>query len=99
MKKKDLGKLYDRFTGEERFRLYIEALYRGDESEAERLIESCPRDTYSVRELAYTKRCAVSNSLTTGVCMELLQHLVKLEMIEAFRNILPCIFKICINEA
>jgi len=42
MKKDRFGKLYHLFTGEERFRLHLEALYRGDEAEVKRLLESCP---------------------------------------------------------
>ena len=42
MKKHIPEKLYSLLTGEERFRLYIEALCRGDEAEAKHLIESCP---------------------------------------------------------
>ena len=45
MRKDRLGKLYDRFEPEERFRLTPEARARGDEKEAERLSESCPRRT------------------------------------------------------
>ena len=99
MKKKGLGNLYDRFTPEERFRLYIEAVHRGDEAEVDHLLDSCPRKNYSMREFAFSGRCMVSNRITMGVCMELAPHLAKLEMIEAFRKILPLIFKICIDEA
>jgi hypothetical protein len=99
MKKKGLGNLYDRFTPEERFRLYIEAVSRGDEAEVERLLESCRRKIYSLRELAFSGRCKDSNTITMGVCLELAPHLAKLEMIEAFREILPLIFNICLDEA
>jgi len=99
MKKKGLGNLYDRFTPEERFRLYIEAVHRGDEAEVERLLGSCPRKNYSMREFAFSGRCTASNTITMGVCIELAPHLAKLEMIEAFREILPLIFKVCLDEA
>ena len=42
MKKDRLGKLYDRFDSEERFRLTLEALARGDEQEAKRCREAAP---------------------------------------------------------
>ena len=40
--KKGLGRLYDRLTPEERFRLDVLALARGDEEESERLTATCP---------------------------------------------------------
>ena len=44
--KKALGRLYDRLTPEERFRLDVLALSRGDEEESERLTATCPRRDY-----------------------------------------------------
>ena len=40
--KKGLGRLYDRLSPEERFRLDVLALARGDEEESERLTATCP---------------------------------------------------------
>src|SRR5918994_3912097 len=40
--KKGLGRLYDRLTPEERFRLDVLALARGDEEESESLPATCP---------------------------------------------------------
>jgi hypothetical protein len=37
MKRKGLDKLYDRLTPEERFKLDVEAIARGDEEESRRL--------------------------------------------------------------
>ena len=42
MKKHITEKLYSFLTGEERFRLYIEALCRGDEAEAKHLLGKLP---------------------------------------------------------
>ena len=56
MKKKGLGKLYDRFTPEERFRLDLEAMTRGDEEESRRLVDSCPRKSYTMTGIAFTDR-------------------------------------------
>jgi hypothetical protein len=80
-----LGKLYDRFMPEERFRLTLEALARGDEKEADRLSESCPRRTYTMNELAYGDRMRAGLQITLVVCLDLAPHLAKLRMIEAFR--------------
>jgi hypothetical protein len=51
---KDLGKLYDRLRPEERVRAVLKAEARRDEQEVKRLIESCPRKTYSMADAAYT---------------------------------------------
>ena len=42
MKKGRLDKFYPSFTGEERFRLHLEAVSRDDEAEVKRLLASCP---------------------------------------------------------
>jgi hypothetical protein len=46
--KKGLGRLYDRLSPEERFRLKALALARGDEEESERLTATCPRRAYTM---------------------------------------------------
>ena len=99
--KKDggLGKLYNRFTSEERFRLVIEALSRGDEEEAERLAETCPRATYIMSEPAYGDRLRASSEIAMVLCLDLAPRLAKLRMIEAFQEILPNRFNRCIDEA
>ena len=40
--KNALGKLYDRLTPEERFRLDVLAMARGDKEESEHLTSTCP---------------------------------------------------------
>ncbi len=99
MKNNMTGKLYNFFTGEERFQLYIEALCRGDEAEAKRLIESCPQESYSMNQAAYADRCKASKEIVDMLCSALAPRLAKLEMIEAFRKTLPYLFDACIVEA
>jgi hypothetical protein len=48
--KKGLGRLYDRFTLEERFRLNVLALVHADEEESERFIAAYPRRDYTMCE-------------------------------------------------
>jgi hypothetical protein len=48
--KKGLGRLYDRLTPEERFRLDVLALARGDDEESERLTATCPRRGYTMND-------------------------------------------------
>jgi hypothetical protein len=99
VRKDRLGKLYDRFEPEERFRLTIEALARGDEEEAERLSESCPRRTYTMNDLAYVARMRAGLQITLAVCLDLAPRLAKLQMIEAFRVTQPYARTVWRNEA
>jgi hypothetical protein len=46
--KMGLGHLYDRLSSEERFRLKVLALARGDEKESERLTATCPRRDHTM---------------------------------------------------
>lgn len=99
MKKRVPGKLYFFMTGEERFRLSIEAHYRGDEAEAARLDEECPRERYSMNQGAYTDRCRASREIVEMLRLELAPRLARLEMIEAFQKSLPSVFDACIIES
>ena len=99
MKKKALGKLYDRFTPEERFRLDLEAMTRGDEEESRRLVDSCPRKSYTMSDIAFTDRWLGSEVITLTMCIDLAQHLSKLRMVIAFREALPPTYNACGNQA
>jgi hypothetical protein len=54
MRRDTLGKLYDRLTAEERFRLDVEAMARGDMKESELLTSTCPRRTYNMTDWAFS---------------------------------------------
>src|SRR5215208_7086290 len=99
MRKDGLGKLYDRLTPEERFRLVIEAEVRGDEEESARLVRSAPRYTYTEADPAYTSLVRASQEVTWAVCLDLMPSLVKVGMIAAFREALPATYNRCIDEA
>jgi len=71
MKNKNLTKLYDRLTSEERLRLAIEALARGDDEEIDRLNVSCPYKTYTQTDVAYAIPVKASHDLIQGVCQDL----------------------------
>jgi hypothetical protein len=62
--KKGLGHLYDRLTPEERFRLDVLALARGDEEESERLIRTCPRRGYTMNEWGFVGRWEAARKTT-----------------------------------
>jgi hypothetical protein len=94
-----MGRLYDRFTPEERFRLVVEAISREDEQEVKRLAGGCPRKTYTMNELAYLDRVTASSKITTMVCLILAPRLAQLRTIRALREALPHLFDACIYEA
>src|ERR671928_528419 len=91
MKKDGLGKLYDRLTPEERFRLVVEAEARGDGRETEWLVRSAPRYTYEEADPAYTSLARASKDVTWAVCLDLLPRLAEMRMARAFSEILPCV--------
>jgi hypothetical protein len=99
MKKGRLDRLYPSFTGEERFRLHLEAACRDDEAEVKRLLKSCPRETFSMNEVGYTYRCTASKEIVGMLRTALVPLLAKLEMIEGFRETLPYVSKIYTSEA
>lgn len=63
MHDKMLAKYYDRLTGDERFRLSLEANARDDTRELQRLKDSCPIKDYSGMDWEYTKRWNASITL------------------------------------
>ena len=95
MKKHITENLYSFLTGEERFRLYIEALCRGDEAEAKHLVGSCPSETYEMKQAAYTDRCDATREIVEMLRSFLDPRLAKLTMIEAFQKALPNVFNFC----
>ena len=65
------GQLYDQFAPPERLTLMLSALARGDEAEAERLRDSCPRKTYTQNDEAYEARLQLSFDTMMCVCVDL----------------------------
>ena len=88
MKKDGLAKFYDRLTPEERFKLLIEAIARGDETECRNLEKSCPRLVYEMNDRAYEDRVRASEKITTLVCLDLAPRLIKLRMFAGFSGVL-----------
>jgi hypothetical protein len=89
MRKNGLGKLYDRLTPRERFKLVMEAEARGDEGESRQLVQSAPRYTYEQADPAYTNLVKATKDLTWAVCLDLLPRLADMRMASAFAEILP----------
>jgi hypothetical protein len=99
MRRKGLGKLYDRLTPEERFRLDVEATARGDEEESRRLTEGCPRHSYTLNDVRFSWRWDAARELTMVVVLDLNPHLSKLRMIDALRSVLPYSTTLAQNDA
>jgi hypothetical protein len=88
-KKNALGKLYDRLTPSERFRLDVEAQARGDETESRRLVDSCPRRNYKMTDWAFSGRWQTTTEIVLATCVELSRYMSRLNMIDAIREMLP----------
>jgi hypothetical protein len=88
-KSNGLGKLYDRLTPEERFSLDVEAHARGDESELRRLVDSCPRRNYTMTDWAFSGRWQTTTEIVLALAVDLGQHMSRLNMIDAIRQVLP----------
>jgi hypothetical protein len=89
MKQNGLGKLYDRLTPEERFRLDVLATARGDKEESERLTGTCPRRTYTMNEVGFTGRWRGAAEITLITLLDLRSRMDKVQMIDAFRVAFP----------
>jgi|SRR5215217_7582458 len=89
MKHKGLDKLYGRFAPEERFKLHIEAMARGDEEESRRLVETCPRRSYVMNDLGFAGRWDGAIQMTLVTLLDITPGVAKLRMIAAFRTVLP----------
>lgn len=79
MNDKTLAKYYDRLTGDERFRLSLEANVRDDTRELQRLKDSCPIKDYSGMDRKYTRRWNGSITLVNRFVTLWLTALMKYE--------------------
>ena len=89
MSKKGLHRYYDRLTPEERFRLDVLAMARGDAAESERLVVSCPRFSYTMNDRLFAGRWQGATEITLRVYIPLGELLAKLQMVDAFREMVP----------
>jgi len=96
--KKGLGHLYDRLTPEERFRLVVLALARGDEEESERLTATCPRRGYTMYDWGFLGRWAAAWERAVLAHLDVARRLDKIRMIAAFRDLCPQLGTIWQNE-
>src|SRR5215203_2569993 len=87
--KKGLGRLYNMLTPEERFRLKVLALARGDEKESERLTATCPRRGYTMYDWGFVGRWESARELAMLAYVDVSRCLDKIKMIAAFRSLFP----------
>jgi hypothetical protein len=83
------GRLYGRLTPEERFRLDVLALARGDRKESDRLAATCPLRDYTMNDWGFVGRWEVARELAMLAYMDVAERLGKINMIEAFSGLLP----------
>jgi hypothetical protein len=89
MSKNGLRRHYDRLTPEERFRLDVLAQARGDLEESERLTRTCQRETYTMNHRGYTGWWNGTYDITLHMYVALGERLAKLQMVDAFRELVP----------
>ena len=99
MRKDRLRKFYDRLTPEERFRLYIEAIARGDREEWRNLEKSCPRLVCEMNDKAYEDWVRASEEITLAVCLNLAPRVATLKMLMALSDALPGLQNSCLYDA
>lgn len=80
---------YDKLTPEERFRLDVLAMARGDKQESERLVSSCPKFTYTITDNAFSGRWLGALDITLRSYLWVAGYLDRLKTLEAIWEILP----------
>lgn len=65
------ARLYDNFRPQERLVLVLEAMARGDETEADRLRHACPRKTYTGPDAAFEDRFHLALDIVAIVSIDL----------------------------
>ena len=78
---------YGRLTGNERFSLFLAAMARGDEEEAMALGSSCPKITYTQRDLEFHYRALAQREVMMVLYLEITKHLAALRLIQPAEKI------------
>lgn len=89
MSKNGLHKHYDKLTAEERFRLDVLAMARGDKQESEHLVSTCPKFSYTMADNAFSGRWLGALDITLRSYLWVAGYLDRLKTLEAIREILP----------
>jgi hypothetical protein len=97
--KRRFRKLHQVLTPQERFKLHIEALARGDEAETGLLVKSAPLYTYTQTDAAFAGLLRASSEITHLVCSSLIQQIGKVQMLAGFSTVLLAIHGSSLGEA
>jgi hypothetical protein len=89
MSRNVLHRHYDKLGADERFRLDVLAMARGDKREAERLVSSCSRFTLTQNDPAFTGRWLGVLDMTLRLYLELAGHLDRMKTLASMRQMLP----------
>ena len=89
MSRNGLKRHYDKLTVEERFRLDVLAMARGDKQESERLVSSCPRFSYTMTDRHFSGRWMLVLDLTLRLYVWVAEHLDRIDALRAVRAALP----------
>jgi len=89
MSKNGLHRHYDKLEAEERFRLDVLAMARGDMQESERLVTSCPRFSYTMTDRAFGGRWSGAENITLRIYIALGDALARMRVIDAMRELVP----------
>ena len=89
MSKNGLHWHYDKLSAEERFRLDVLAMARGDSQESERLVSSCPRFSYTMTDRHFSGRWLAVLDITLRMYVWIAGHLDRIKTLEAVRELLP----------
>jgi hypothetical protein len=84
---KTLARYYDALTPQERLALLLHAQARGDAPEEERLLRSCPRRSYSMRDRAFVDRVAVLEDIVWALRWDLGRPLVQRRLLTEVRGL------------
>lgn len=89
MKQSGHARYYDKLTPEERFRLDVLAMARGDKEESDLLVRSCPRLPYTMNHRGFTGRWLGAMDLTLRVYLDVVGYLDRIKAMEMVREIYP----------
>ncbi len=80
---------YDKLEPDERFRLDVLAMARGDKQESERLVSSCPRRSYTMTDRNFSARWLLALDVTLRTYVWVAEHLDRIDALRAVRVVLP----------
>jgi hypothetical protein len=89
MKQNGHARYYDRLTPEERFRLDVLAMARGDAGESELLVRTCPRLQYTMNHRGFTGRWLGAMDITLRMYVDVAGYLDRIKAMEMVRVIHP----------